>query len=236
MIDPPVPYMIASAEMDFLTLFEHEQRPPIAFRDLTGLEGFQRANDLHPIRIGRRRLTNVRVLTGKVKIWGWGDLHYTQVWARAGYRGYRRAVEDHVRHSEGRQDPLRTHDVDHAVSRTALLRVWPQAWVNLLYVTGRINRGVGALMERHLKIDADATEVLFNAEALIKTFLRRDGRLRRAEIPDYLAKAAQRCLHDQRDPHGRIYQRCADEILNRIADDYSPGLRIRPRLNRPPAT
>lgn len=179
---------VTSTGLDFQTLVEAGYRQPIAFKNqkvlLSWADGL---TDFEPLSIGRRRLSNVMIVAGSTKI---PARFYSQVWVRAGYKSYRRAMLQHYRETIG-GSKISRFDIDHAVSRKTVRHHWPEAWVNALYVESGINRSIGALMEKQTKKYLDGADtVLFNAECLLKLFYDRSGKLSRSNIEDYMQQAS----------------------------------------------
>ena len=180
--------VISSAQLDFLTLVESGVRPPIAFKSSSSLHCWAtEINKLTPISIGRRSQKNVLAFDGMIKA---QQLFYRQVWVRADYKSYRRAMIDYFRLITGSYQKIDRYDIDHAVSRKTLKRSWPDAWVNVLFVEAGINRSIGSMMERITATDLrDAEAVLLNAECLLKVFYEKGGKLSRNMIPTYMQEA-----------------------------------------------
>ncbi len=121
--------------LDFQTLVEAGHHQPIAFKDRNVLLRWAaELTDFEPCPIGRRSLENVMVVAGSTKFHA---RFYSQVWVRADYKSYRRAMLQYYRESTGGSQ-LDRYDIDHAVSRKTLRRHWPEAWVNALYVESGI--------------------------------------------------------------------------------------------------
>lgn len=184
--------MIGSTELDFLTAIEGEVSLPIAFRDKEALQYWVGQNRLSVLPIGRRR--KAVVVSGLVERWGYSEgLTYNQIWVDVGYRAYRDAVKSLLRMSEGSTKDIHRYDGDHAVSRTRLSRVWPQAWVNLVLVERGLNRSIGAMMEKDtLHVDQNTKRLGMNAECILKAFLVREGPLKRSDIASYLRECRDR--------------------------------------------
>ncbi len=183
---------VTSSKLDFQTLVEAGHRQPIAFKNRCLLLSWAGGLvDFDPQTIGRRSIHNVMIVTGSTKF---HSRFYQQVWVRASYKPYRRAMAQYYRDSTGGSQ-IGRYDIDHAVSRKTLKSFWPEAWVNALYVESGINRSIGALMERQTAANlTNADTVLFNAECYLKLFYDRSGRLSRPGIGTYMQRATCKSL------------------------------------------
>lgn len=222
---PRSPFAIQSAEMDFLTLVEAEIRPPIAFKTLEGLKRWVGRNGLEIIRIGKRKLTDACVVHGTVNSLS-GDFYYTQIWVRASYQHYRKALKAYIHKTDGPDVTIDNHDVDHAVSSTFLERHWQDAWVNVLFVERGINRSIGALMEKKLK-PPTGDVINLNIESVLKIFYRRMDKLKGDNIKNYFAEAANRFLSKINTIEDIAAVMNATEILNDIAGEFDPSFIVR---------
>jgi hypothetical protein len=190
-------FMVNSSELDFLTSIEHDYLPPIAFKDRPALDRWlQSHSNLGCTKIGRRDENNVVIIHGQLSIFGYKDgLSYRQIWANVNYTRYRDAIKFQIKTTEGALKTVDLYDCDHAVGQTRLAACWPDAWVNMVLIESGINRAVGAMMEKlPLNIDPDQDYIEINAECALKTFLRREGALQRADLPHYLQQARQRFI------------------------------------------
>ena len=185
---------INSTELDYLTAIEGGMCLPIAFKNKEALKKWMCEHDLVFQSIGRRR--KVVVVSGYLKPWGCeGRLSYDQIWAAASHDGYRDAIKFRLTTVEGSVKNIHLYDGDHAVSRTRLTDIWPQAWVNMVLVERSLNRSVGAMMEKHsLSVAGGQDRINMNAECIIKTFLRKRGRLTESNLGNYLRECRDRFL------------------------------------------
>lgn len=178
--------------MDFVTAIEADVSLPIAFDSRSALNKWVGANDLKFSAIGKRRKA-VRIC-GRVH--GFGpdaNIGYNQIWVAAKYFGYRDAVKVQLKASEGSLKDIHFYDGDHAVSRTRLTKIWPDAWVNLVLVESSVNRAVGSMMEKEpLDVTSDDVRIDINAECILKTFLRKSGSLSRTDLATYLRECRDR--------------------------------------------
>ena len=181
-----------SIGLDFQALVEAGHRQPIAFKDRDVLIRWAaELTDFELCPIGLRSLDNVMIVAGSTRFHA---RVYSQVWVRAGYKSYRRAMLQYYRESKGGSQ-IDRYDIDHAVSRKTLSRYWPEAWVNALYVESGINRSIGALMEQQTtKNLADTDTVQFNAECYLKLFYNRSGKLSRSRIAEYMQQVSRKFL------------------------------------------
>ena len=191
-------YMIASSELDFVTLIEHDVIPPIAAKDRNALDKWMKVENLKATPIGRRDAKNdILIISGEIRPWGYQHgLSYCQVWAHIDYDYYRNAIKFLLRTREGNEKQVHLYDADHAVGRNRLRNIWPNAWVNLLLVERSLNRAVGAMMEKDLLlIDKVGDLIKINAECIIKTFFARGGDLSRKNVASYFEEARDRFIY-----------------------------------------
>ncbi len=128
---------VSSGRIDFHTLVEAGHRLPIAFKDYSALMQWAKGlTDFGAWPIGRRRGSNIITIAGQTQFPG---RYYRQVWARARYKSYRPAMMEYYHKSTGGLR-IGRYDIDHAVASHTLLKQWPDAWVNVLYVEQGINR------------------------------------------------------------------------------------------------
>ena len=215
---------ITSAGLDFQTLVEAGHRQPIAFRNHEALLRWaEKLESFIPLRIGKRSVKNIMVVNGVTRA---RARYYTQVWVRANYKSYRRAMLQHFRDATGGFQ-IGRYDVDHAVSRKALRHAWPEAWVNALYVESGINRSIGAMMEEQtVRSLINTDKILFNAECYLKLFYNRSGRLSRSCIADYMQQASRKFLTS--DEQGANKEEIANvhrilsEIYSEVGCTYQP--------------
>lgn len=186
--------MIHSTEMDFLTAIEGGARLPIAMEDFNALGDWVKENKLTIAPIGRRR--NAVVVSGKVMPWGHPEgLSYSQIWVAVRYRAYRDSVRAYLRALEGSEKVFHLYDVDHAVSKARLNKIWPAAWVNLILVERSMNRAVGAMLEKDpLNIANGQQRIEMNAECILKAFLEQKGALSRPDLASYLKACRDRFI------------------------------------------
>lgn len=177
---------VTSSGMDFKTLVEVGYQQPIAFKDFDALQGWLK-NEFHNAeitKVGRRKLQNVILITGLIKV-GQELREYEQVWVRATYKSYRRAMMQYYQ-TKFRGRHLKRYDIDHSVARKTL-KSWSNAWVNILYVDSGINRSIGGLMERYSSMNIKHSDrIFFNAECLLKLFYEKKSKLHRSEIEKYI--------------------------------------------------
>lgn len=187
-------HFVKSTEMDIFTAVEAGVQLPIAFRDKAALEAWAEENNLTVESIGRRR--KAHVVRGQIFLWGHDDgLEYAQIWVALEYRAYRAAMRAHVAKREGSEKDIHLYDCDHAVSRTRLRKVWPNAWVSLILVKRSLNRAIGAMMEKsplHVTVDQDRLDL--DAEAVLKALYNKAGRLTADDLAHYLRSCRERFL------------------------------------------
>ncbi|WP_122520519.1 hypothetical protein [Pannonibacter phragmitetus] len=217
-----ISFAISSAELDFLTMVESGVRPPIAFRNVELLDNWIAANSIRVQQIGNRKLRNARVLIGQIHA-PRRKLYYRQVWVRARYGDYRKAMVQYVRRTDGEGVKVDRHDVDHAVSSAYLLKQWPDAWVNILFVSSGINRSVGSMMEKILKQNLE-DEVLLNAECVIKLFFKRKDKLNRDLVKEYYTEATGRFLSDEKSNSVGEFAVNARKILNQLRSEFNSDI------------
>jgi hypothetical protein len=210
-------FAIKSLEMDFKTLLEASERPPVAFENRKGLEDWMASNSLSDERIGKRRLHNICLVVGQVST-PLGPRLYSQVWAKATYRTYRYAYLAHVLQTFGSNLDLSAHDIDHAVSKAHVAEFWPEAWVNLLLVERSLNRAIGPMLERNLRAPV-GTSISFGLEPALKLFYQRMMRLKRSQAESYLAQTSQHFITSRDTLRDRVYADNVISILAEIADE-----------------
>ena len=189
------PFLIPSSELDFFTFIEHDYPPPIAFENRTKLQKWAEEGGLRLDALGDRdEEKDVVLVHGRYRPWYGGDgLYYRQVWVSVHYRRYRNAIKFLIRKSEGQDKPIGIYDGDHAVGKTRLKTIWPEAWVNMVLVDRRINRAIGSMLEKDpLVPDSLSDGITINTECILKTFLTRQGKLSRTDVRSYLREARQR--------------------------------------------
>lgn len=228
---PDSPFHIQATEMDFKTLVEAGYLPPIAFPDRAALSAWARACGLEMRPVGRCRKGNIAFLTGQITLPGGRARYYSQYWVRASYQGYRRAISAQLARSRDSLEGLGNFDMDHAVSRARLMRSWPHSWVTVILARSKINRAIGALMERQCgPLEGDCEGA--NAEFLLKLLCREKGALSAAGLQAYMDRLATAFLDQTHDRQSLIETRNADRILNDIAK--RAGFQsIRPVMRRP---
>ena len=213
-----------SSFLDFSTLIEAGLRLPIAFSSNEALTKWATTEqDLESLPLGRRSMDNVIVFSGVVQGGPQNaPRYYTQIWVRAAYKSYRRAMDDYFVQRTGKRPKIDRHDVDHAVSRKTLRGSWPNAWVNVLYVGSGVNRSIGSMMERSSTIDmASSDRILMNAECFLKIYLKRQGKLTSALIDTYLGEAAESCLiMDAKNPAEIEMAINAQATVHEIKEEY----------------
>ena len=195
-------FTVSSSEMDFLTLIEHEYRPPIAFKNKQALVSWTNENCLNIEPLGKRDIDNVALVHGDICLWG-GDirLSYRQIWANINYDYYRSAMKFNILRTEGSLKTVHLYDGNHAVSKKRLGDCWPDAWVNMILVESSLNQSIGAMMEKDpLELTPHQEQIGLHAECTLKTFLRREGSLTKSEIREYLAQARNRFISIQKPP------------------------------------
>lgn len=117
-------------------------------------------------------------------------LAYEQVWASINYERYRNAVKFKIRTTEKSLKTVDLYDSDHAVAKTRLSKVWPDAWVNMLLVEKSLNRSIGSLLEKDpITPEAGANLIVANLECILKLFLVRTAELKRDRVGEYLKEA-----------------------------------------------
>ena len=218
--------MIHSSEMDFLTLIEHDFLPILAFRTREDMECWAGSVGLSERRIGRRSPKNIVVLSGQIETLGGARLFYSQIWARARYGDYRKAVVSYIKDTERGECNVSGYDVDHAISRNLLMKYGQDSWVNLLLVDGWINRAIGSMMEKVYRVP-DEDQIPINVECLLKVFYRKKGRMRKELLEDYFEEAGRRFISRFNSLEGFFAKMSADGMLNDIAEDC--GLKRPPR-------
>ncbi|MBY3203480.1 hypothetical protein [Rhizobium laguerreae] len=196
-------FAVSSSELDFLTLIEADRPPPIAFKDRQALQRWADEEGLALSSIGRRNENDhVAIIRGKIVPFGQKEgLSYEQVWANINYERYRNAVKFKIKTTEDTLKTVDLYDSDHAVARTRLSKIWPDAWVNMLLVERSLNRSIGGLLEKDpITPEAGENHILVNVECILKLFLTRTAELTREQVPDYLKEAEKRFLSFPRVP------------------------------------
>ena len=215
---------VTSTGLDFQTLVEAGHRQPIAFKDRDALLRWAaELSDFELCPIGRRSLDNVMIVAGNTKFHA---RSYSQVWVRAGYKSYRRAMVHYYREITGGSQ-IDRYDIDHAVSRKTLRHHWPEAWVNALYVECGINRSIGSLMEKQTTMNLmNSDTVLFNAECYLKLFYDRSDKLSRSRIAEYMQQASCKFLTSAEQGANRKeianVHRILAEIYSEVGCTYQP--------------
>jgi len=206
-----------------MTMLEDHVRPPIAFRSKVHLLKWGRRNQLLFKKLGRRNEQQVVCLVGSVTgenyLWP-----YSQVWARADYKYYRNACNFVLTKRHGFTVDSNTQDVDHAVSKSYLLRHWPDAWVNILYVDSTLNRSVGSMLEKTMPAPQRPV-IEFNIQSLLKILFDKseNENLNTKNLTDYFYRAASRLILTSEDQKFQSHADSARLLLFEIWNEHFPG-------------
>lgn len=119
------------------------------------------------------------------------------------------------------------HDADHTVGRERLRKLWPNAWVNLVFVESGINRAIGSLMEKNSVQSSNDEMILLNLACLLRVFLKpKQTPLSLDELKTYVSKVRRCFLSTSRDSNC-FHQDCAsywvDEKFEEIVSEYVPS-------------
>lgn len=106
----------------------------------------------------------------------------TQIWMRAAKSNYRKHAKAMLEELDNGAYSLAEYDVDHVVSRSRVLKIWPDAWVLMQFCDKTINRAVGSKIEKKINYSSlqHVDRIDFGAAQLVKlaaTTMRLRGRL-----------------------------------------------------------
>lgn len=142
--------VIAYARMDlnhFIDAFG--KTPPAMFRNLSELLQWMEINKLSCESIPGSRKNIIRV-HGTFKA-NREDVPYSQIWAKASYKGYRKPwAWYHIKADKLQPGRLAKMHADHVINKERILGSFPEAWVMLFPVPDGSNSPFGSLVEKSL--------------------------------------------------------------------------------------